>query len=432
VTTSIKTRTPVSNRAGWWAAALFTIAGMVSYTDRFILSLLVDPIERELGISDAQFSIIVGAAFAVFYAALGVAAGWLADRRNRKRMIITGILIWSVATIATGFAHHFHTMVMLRIAVAAGEAALMPAAVSMLADMFPPERRSMPLALLMLGMIAGNGAAFLMGGALVELVSHQAFSGLPLLGELSAWRVVMVIAGTPGLFLAVLMLSIREPGRAGDRPPNSLAEPLTWLWRHRWQLAPIYLGCAALSLGDFALVSWAPSLMIRSYGVSTSSTGYIFGILAIVCGSLSALSGGAAAARLRVTWKGDGRPLAIIAATITGVAGTALLLVPNAYGVIGAIAIWGFSSAFAQTVALPLFQERLVDEVRGMGSSLGGVFNIMLGLSVGPMLVPLFKDSGLAMAPALLLAMGIAGSVAAALFALLLVRTATRDTASNP
>jgi MFS family permease len=406
VTTSPKTGLTVSTRAGWWAAALFTVAAMVSYTDRFILSLLVDPIERELGISDAQFSIIVGAAFAVFYTGMGVAAGWLADRHNRKRMIIIGILIWSVATIATGFAENFNTMVILRIVVGTGEAMLMPAAVSILADMFPPERRSMPLALLMLGMIAGNGFAFLLGGALVELVSHQAFSGLPVLGDLSGWRVVMVIAGTPGIFLAAAMVSIREPLRTVSRPPNSLAEPLAWLWQHRRQLAPIYLGCAALSLGDFALVSWAPSLMIRSYGVSTSSTGFIFGVLAI----------------LAATAKGDRRPAAIIAATIVGLAGTGLLLVPSAFGVIGAISVWGFSSAFAQTVSLPLFQERLIDEVRGIGSSLGGVFNIMLGLSIGPILVPVFKDTGMALAPALLMAMAIAGMLAVALFAMLLVR----------
>ncbi|MCE2830106.1 MAG: MFS transporter [Sphingomonadales bacterium] len=422
MTTSPKTGLTVSTRAGWWAAALFTVAAMVSYTDRFILSLLVDPIERELGISDAQFSIIVGAAFAVFYTGMGVAAGWLADRHNRKRMIIIGILIWSVATIATGFAENFNTMVILRIVVGTGEAMLMPAAVSILADMFPPERRSMPLALLMLGMIAGNGFAFLLGGALVELVSHQAFSGLPVLGDLSGWRVVMVIAGTPGIFLAAAMVSIREPLRTVSRPPNSLAEPLAWLWQHRRQLAPIYLGCAALSLGDFALVSWAPSLMIRSYGVSTSSTGFIFGMLAILAGSLSALAGGAVAGRLRATAKGDRRPAAIIAATIVGLAGTGLLLVPSAFGVIGAISVWGFSSAFAQTVSLPLFQERLIDEVRGIGSSLGGVFNIMLGLSIGPILVPVFKDTGMALAPALLMAMAIAGMLAVALFAMLLVR----------
>ncbi|UNU44636.1 MFS transporter [Sphingopyxis sp. YF1] len=420
--TSTNAKATVSSRAGWWAAVLFTVAAMVSYTDRFILSLLVDPIERELGISDAQFSIIVGAAFAVFYTAMGVAAGWLADRHNRKRMIIFGILIWSIATIATGFARDFESMVILRVAVGTGEAMLMPAAVSMLADMFPPERRSMPLALLMLGMIAGNGFAFLLGGALVELAGHQAFSGLPVLGGLSGWRIVMVIAGTPGIFLAAAIVSIREPMRAVSRPPNSLAEPLAWIWRQRRQLAPIYFGCAALSLGDFALVSWAPSLMIRSYGVSTSSTGFIFGVLAILAGSLSALAGGAAAGRLRATAKGDRRPAAIIAATIVGLAGTGLLLVPSAYGVIGAISVWGFSSAFAQTVSLPLFQERLVDEVRGIGSSLGGVFNIMLGLSIGPVLVPVFKDLGMALAPALLMAMAIAGTAAAALFAMLVLR----------
>lgn len=423
MTTSTEAGATVSARAGWWAAVLFTVAAMVSYTDRFILSLLVDPIERELGMSDAQFSIIVGAAFAIFYTAMGVAAGWLADRHNRKRMIIIGILIWSAATIATGFARDFGTMAILRVAVGTGEAMLMPAAVSMLANMFPPERRSMPLALLMLGMIAGNGFAFLLGGALVELVSHQAFIGLPVLGDLSGWRVVMVIAGTPGIFLAAAMASsIREPVRAVSRPPNSLAEPLAWLWRHRRQLGPIYLGCAALSLGDFALVSWAPSLMIRSYGVSTSSTGFTFGLLAILAGSLSALAGGAVAGQLRATGKGDRRPAAIIAATIVGLAGTGLLLVPSAYGVIGAISVWGFSSAFAQTVSLPLFQERLIDEVRGIGSSLGGVFNIMLGLSIGPILVPVFKETGMAQAEALLVAMAIAGAAAAALFAMLLVR----------
>lgn len=404
---------------GWWATAIFTIAAMVSYTDRFILSLLIDPLERELGISDAQVSILQGLAFVLLYGAMGVVAGRLADRTNRRRLILLGIAIWSAATIANGFAQSFAQLVVCRVFVGIGEAVLMPAAVSMLADMFPPERRGMPLAMLMMGMLAGNGVAFILGGALLDAASSGVFANLPVLSGLSSWRVVMVVAGLPGALLILMLLTVREPVRRADGPDAALgrAAPLRWLWQHRRPLAPIYLGCAALSLGDFAFVSWAPALMIRDNGMAPSSIGYTFGILAIMIGVVASLAGGFAAGRLRATRFGDLRMRVMAAASLLAVAGAGALLVPGHLSGLVAIAIWGTCSAFAQTLAIPVLQDRLNDEVRGLATSFGGVFNIILGLGIGPMLVPLLAGMGLSLAMALLCATALGGVAALLLFA---------------
>jgi MFS family permease len=124
----------------WTVVAILIATAVLSYTDRQVLSLLVDPIRGELGISDTQISLLLGTAFAVVYGIAGIPLGYLADRTSRRNLIVAGVSVWSLGTMACGFSHNFTELFASRIVVGLGEAALSPAAISLISDYFPPSR----------------------------------------------------------------------------------------------------------------------------------------------------------------------------------------------------------------------------------------------------------------------------------------------------
>ena len=144
-------------RAAWGMVALLTLAYLFSYIDRTVLGLLVQPIKADFALSDAQIGLLLGPAFAVFYATMGLPLGWLVDRKSRTRLIAAGVVIWSLATAASGLARSFTQLFLVRMTVGVGEAVLSPAAFSIIGDSFPPERRARPIAAYSMAITLGSG-----------------------------------------------------------------------------------------------------------------------------------------------------------------------------------------------------------------------------------------------------------------------------------
>ena len=152
-------------RVAWTWVAVLIVTAILSYTDRQILSLLVDPIRQDLRIDDTRMSLLIGSAFAMIYGVAGLPLGWLADRGSRRGLILAGLLVWSLATVAGGFADSFVTLFASRIVVGLGEAALAPAAIALISDCFPSARRGFAVACFLSGIAIGNGVAVMVGGA---------------------------------------------------------------------------------------------------------------------------------------------------------------------------------------------------------------------------------------------------------------------------
>ena len=184
-----------SAASAWGAVALFCVAAVLSYTDRQILSLLVDPIRADLHISDTQVGVLQGVAFAVIYSFAGLPLGRLADLVERRYVIFAGIALWSVGTLICGYAGDFWSLFGGRVVVGVGEAALAPAAFSMISDMFPAERRGTALGVFIMGMAVGGGVAITIGGEVLGLAASGAFAGVPGLRDLVPWRAVLVLLG---------------------------------------------------------------------------------------------------------------------------------------------------------------------------------------------------------------------------------------------
>ena len=212
----------------WYVVLVCMLAYIFSFVDRQILALMIEPIKRDLGLSDTQFSLLHGLAFSLFYAFMGIPIALLADRYSRPRIIAIGVAFWSLATAVCGLSRNFAQMFLARIGVGVGEAALSPATYSMLSDMFPRDRLGRAVGVYSIGSFIGGGLAFLIGGYVINLLKRVDTVVLPLLGALRPWQVTFFVVGLPGLLVALLiLLTVRDPGRRGLRlaPTAAPASP---------------------------------------------------------------------------------------------------------------------------------------------------------------------------------------------------------------
>ncbi|MGH8237396.1 MAG: MFS transporter, partial [Steroidobacteraceae bacterium] len=157
----------------WWTVAVLTFTYIISFVDRTILGLLIEPIKVELSLNDTQIGLVQGMAFGLFYAVMGLPLGWLADRTSRRGLIAVGAALWCAATAACGLASSFVQLFLARIAVGVGEAALSPAAMSIISDSFPKERRAVPIGVYAAAAALGAGLALIVGGTVIQLVSNR-------------------------------------------------------------------------------------------------------------------------------------------------------------------------------------------------------------------------------------------------------------------
>jgi MFS family permease len=280
-------------RYAWFVVFCLQLAYTVALVDRGILALLVQPIKADLHLSDTEFSLLAGMSFAIFYAVFGLILGRIADRWNRRNMIILGLVLWSVATIVCGLARNFTELFMARIVVGVGEAALSPAAYSMISDYFPRERRSRPISIYTMGICTGAGVALLFGSAAVAYASQAHTQIIPLLGAIRNWQFVFVIVGIPGIVLSFIMLLVKEPERRELSSPDAQRSPLRpFLTQHGKLIAFMILAFALNGVVYYGIATWTPALFIRKFAWSAERIGLTMGVLQFFAGSIGILISG--------------------------------------------------------------------------------------------------------------------------------------------
>jgi MFS family permease len=313
-----------SRRYAWYVAGLLTLTQIVSYIDRFLPSLLIQPIKNDLGLTDFQVGLLLGPAFGIFYVFVGVPIGWLADRRSRRTLLSIGISIWCAMTAAAGLVRGFWPLFVARLGVGLGEATVAPCSISLISDYFPRAKRNRALSLFMAGTFLGAGSAFLFGGPVVHWIGSLPPIQLPNIGTLATWQMSFLIIGVPGFALALLMYTIREPIRQDqvvsglDADPAgraSLRAALVFI-RARWQaFGALFVGSAAVvTMGS--LVFWNVALFERVWGWNVRDVGIATGLLFLTGGTAGTLLG------VRVTngWIAAGQKHATLKALWTGLA----------------------------------------------------------------------------------------------------------------
>jgi len=380
-------------RRGWWAVGIFALAAVLSYTDRQILALLVDPIRADMHISDAALGVLQGAAFAVLYSCIGLPLGRIADVVPRRALLLFAVVAWSLGTVACGFSHSFWELFAARVLVGIGEAALAPAAMSLIADYFPPDRRALPTGVFFTGMVVGGGAAFAIGGFLFSAAQHAAFAAIPGLSTLAPWRTVLVVLGLSGIAVAALLSTLHEPNsRSGSW--QTLGTRLTALrdipdmFRGRIALlAPLYAAMGIGSIVDYAVLSWMPALLSRRFAMPPADIGVTLGGAAVAAGLIGTLLGGILADKIAARFGLLARIRLCGAIMLAGLVVAPIGILGSSTLTVAATFFWLFLSSTAGTIGVATTLDLLPQTSRGLGTSTIAFCNTIIGLGLGPTLV---------------------------------------------
>ncbi|MDR6851546.1 MFS family permease [Sphingomonas sp. BE123] len=367
---------------------LLTAAYFFSYMDRQILAILQEDIKAELLLSDTQLGLLAGFAFAIFYATLGLPVARWADKSNRVNIIAVALALWSAMTAVCGLAQNFVQLLLARIGVGIGEAGSSPPSHSIIADLYPPEKRAGAMGIYSLGVVLGAAGGTIIGGTLAHYFG---------------WRVAMFAVGIPGILLAIIIkLFVVEPRRGLSDPSHtpaaqgampSFGDGFRSLFANR-AAVHLVLGVTITSLIGYGHTAFGASFMIRTIGLTKIEIASIVAPVGAVCGTLSAVLGGWLANKAAERWglysqawlvlvmKGVGLPLSFLffASTDPWVAipvyWVSLLLV-NSY--------LGPSFALIQGLA-PL-------RMRALWAAVTLLVINLIGLGLGPTLIGVISDA---------------------------------------
>jgi MFS family permease len=375
-----------SARYTWYVAALLTLANISANVDTFVLSLLVDPIKRDLGVTDVQISYLQGLAFAIFFSLLALPIARWADRMSRRNILAIGIALWSVFTVLCAASHTFGHLFLARLGVGVGEATLIAPGISLLADYFPVEKRGRAMSLTSLGIFLGAGIAYVIGGWVAGLLSVNDVWHVPLIGAIHPWQSVFLVVGLPGIPLALLFLTIQEPPRdlrPEDRRP--LSDVIRYVGEHARTFATQSLGFGFSSLVNFGIAAWLAVFLMRTYGFTRAQAGQVQGFLTMTIGTAAIVIGGWIADWYVRRGRIDG-PLrvGIIGALGMLVAGTAYPLMPSATLAIVWLAVVNFFAALPWGAASAAAAEITPVALRAQGAAVYFLVVNLVARSLGP------------------------------------------------
>lgn len=363
-----------------YVLAILTVVSFFNYLDRMVIAILLEPIKRELSLSDSQMGLITGLAFATLYATFGLPLARIADRGARITLMSVCLSIWSVMTALTGLARNFIELFIARMAVGIGEAGCAPAAHSILGDLFPGPRRAFAI------------SVFQAGGALGQSV------GLALAGVVAqtyGWRAALVVVGLLGIPLALLLFfTVREPVRGEGHAAASAESTLTTLkaLSSRAPLRHLILAISIAAFGSYGMLQWLPAFFMRVHGLSLAEAGGYVGAAKGAAGVLGAVFGGFVLTRLgprdqrwELWW-----PMAVF--MLSPLVSLLSLSVDDWRVALGLQMGGAFVGATAGGVMLSAVQTYAEPHRRATALAILMLISSLLGLGVGPVVVGVLSD----------------------------------------
>lgn len=377
-------------RQGWFTVVILTVLTTLSVLDRNLLSLLVIPIQADLGLSEIQMGALMGIAFGLFFCLGALPIGWALDRYNRPLVIWAGVTVWSIGTMACGMAQNFWSFFAARASIGAGEAVMGPGSQSLLPEFFPPERLGFPMSIFSTSIKVGAGISFAIGGALTLIITPGATYDVFGLMSLRGWQAIFLIVGTPGLLLAFLAFTIRDP-RINQRQAVRKAGYRDYMQmvKANWRFVlPHHLGLLLVTTVAVGLQAWMPAFYERVHGLTTAQIGPSLG-LAISVGTVLGLP---LHGKLADCWfaRGTGDAhLRYIAATTLVAAPVALgiFLVPNPTVSLALTGLYFLIVSGYLSLPVTILQIVMPAEMRGKAASVVIAINGVLSLGGAPLLV---------------------------------------------
>jgi len=271
------------------------LCSIFSFLDRQIIALMVDDIKLDLGLNDFEIGLLQGPPFGIFYAIMSIPIALAADRYSRRNIIVAGVTFWSLATAACGLAGSFWHLFLARVGVGSGEATLSPCSYSMISDYFRRHQLPLAMSVFTMGNLTGVGLAMIIGGSVITYAKSLDEIVLWGLGAVEPWQFSFIVIGLPGLALAMLVLSIREPARRGalqTRDATSLRAFVQFVRGHWRTFATLFGSFTMLVLVAYGNFAWVPTFFIRTFGWSEAHAGTVYGLVVAVFGTGGALFGG--------------------------------------------------------------------------------------------------------------------------------------------
>ena len=363
---------PAHSRQAWYMVFALTLCSVTAQVDRFAMTLLVTPMQQDLGLNDTQTGLIGGLVTGVFYALAGLPLARLADQYSRKWLVIFGVAGWSLMTMASGLAIGFWTLCLARLLLSVGEASLGPAANSLIANAFAPQRLSQPLSVFAAAGSIGNALGSALVAVLLALSPALAlwlrFDDAPM----APWRIVMLGLGLVGVVPLLLMLAVREPARAsGDGQSPSFKRFIAYLRPRARAYGVCYFGYAMFVLPFIALSFWLPTAFERAFHVPSTTVGIWLGLGYLMAGTPGTIFGGWLAAWLERRGRADGKLVVLLLATLVAVPATvASQLAGDVVLGVGLVWVAMFCAAMALGPVTAAIQAITADAFRAQAAAL--------------------------------------------------------------
>lgn len=279
---------------GWYLAFVMFLAYVVGQIDRLVMMMLAPQMKQSLLFSDEQLGLLMGLAFAATYPLGALLFANVAPRVGRKRMLFIAVFMWSVLTMSCTLLEDFSTLVVVRLGVGLFEGCLAPGALPMVAAAFSPERRSMPLAFCLAGAPVGTIIAPILTGSIVSATAGQVFGPFPLIGTVLGWQSAFLVAGGTGLVVLMLMVATIEPhdGGHGAKHAHTKERALPYFRKH-WLFHLAILAAVPFTMAPgFAMLSWLPAFLERTYALNPKDAGAMIGIASVPAAIAGTLLGG--------------------------------------------------------------------------------------------------------------------------------------------
>lgn len=394
---------PLSNAYAWYATVILTLAFTFSFIDRQILAVMIEPIKKDLGISDTQVSLLLGAAFVFSYTLFTPAAGWLSDRFSRTKIAAAGVLVWSVMTAFSGVAQNYNQLFYARAGVGLGEATIGPAGYSILTDYFSRDRLPAAMALFAASPFIGVGIAFMFGGWLTEYLLQVPSYDLPVVGTVFSWQITFFIVGLPGILLAAVVYRLRDPVRSGiagegqtgtqTAAPLPMSEIFRFIRARRKFFTLHFIAYLGLSIQGYALFAWVISFFVRFHEMPRSEIGFIYGAIALVMGITGSLSAGFFAGRMIRRGTVDATLRLVIVSSV-GLAPLAVVmsLVPQAWIAIVLLIPITFFMAMPPGLGNTALQVITPNQLRGQVMAAYLLVTNFLAYLLAPLIIALLTD----------------------------------------
>ena len=369
----------------YYVLIMVTVVSMVNIADRLIMSILMEDIKAEFHLSDTQVGLLVGLAFALFYALMSFPIARWADIGNRKNILSLAVILWSGMTALCGAAVGFYSLFFARLGVGVGEAGGSPPTYSLIADYFKPSERARAMGVYMVGAALGTGGGLIIGG---------------ILGEMLGWRTTFLVLGIPGVLLGLLFFfTVKEPqrgrldaGEAKDKQAKDINKTLKSLAANP-VFSRISVSFAMLTMIGYAMAFWLAPIMLRNFDVSLGKVGLYLGLTYIAAGIPAPLIGGYLTDYMA---KRDARWLAWIPAIAIVIVSVALwfCVMADSFEVFLSFFVLAyFVFMIPQGASLSLLQSSLGAGERAVGASFALIINSLIGAALGPLLVGMLSDA---------------------------------------